>query len=169
MTDHEQPLDASDEGVAVWFVPAPFDFEEDNWRAMRIVFARDASAANAASALHDLAREFDHLQWTEYAEGPYPEREFDGFSVHFETDLVAETAALLLYRAAFLVEGNGIPTEWDYIALTDPDGVWSRRHEEEVEPPLESPEAYPDPSLPGAWICETQRSLIDSLTIEEPE
>jgi hypothetical protein len=112
--------------IRLWLLPAPFDLVEDNWRALCITFLPGTTAAQVAKELYELAEALDAAR---YAVDPplfFEEVALPTCSVHFEADLTAEIAALLLYRAAYLVNAGGVPTADDTIVLADPDQVWTR-------------------------------------------
>lgn len=113
--------------VDVWLLPAPFDFDEDNWRAICITFRPDAEPGATAEALEELGRECDALPYE--LQLPISES-LPGCCVRFEADVCPVVAALLLYRAAYLIRATGIPTLSNLIVLSDPDRVWSYDCEE---------------------------------------
>ena len=109
--------------VELRLVPTPFDLVEDNWRCVVVTFQPEASPVEAATELLDLAREFDAMQFD--LEPPYGDSQLKSCVVFYETDLAAETAALLLYRGATYVHKHGIPADDDLVVLSDPDCIWS--------------------------------------------
>lgn len=104
----------------LWLLPAPFDFLEDNWRATCITFLPGASASETASDLFELACDFDVQRCDRDFEPSYEDVDLGSCLVRFETDASAETTALLLYRAAYLIRSSGIPRDSDLIVLSDP-------------------------------------------------
>lgn len=117
-------MTATEDSVELWLLPAAFDFDEDNWRAMRITFSSGACTADVITDLELLAREFEVQKYDlEHADLPIRARRLGSCRIHFETDLSLETAALLLYRAANLIRSAGVPTENGLVVLSDPDHV----------------------------------------------
>jgi hypothetical protein len=113
------------ERIELWLLPAPFDLAEDNWRAITVTFRPEASVEQTFEELFELAIDFDVDLCNCELEPPFEDVQLATCDVRFEADVTSEIAAMLLLRAAYLVQRAGIPTESNLIVLSEPDRVWS--------------------------------------------
>ena len=96
MTDSPTPRP---EPVELWLLPAPFDFAEDNWRAIEITFRPPAGAKETFDELFELAIDFDVDLCNGELGPPFDDVQLETCDVRFEADVTSEIAAMLLFRA----------------------------------------------------------------------